>query len=129
MVTISNSQLNLVNGIEIAARKDQVLTKPDPLKAEKDWFKIWEKLKNYLGRIRGAAKIPLSYTIRDHDVVTDEIRGATYTTHTKKIIDIVLLSGEHFAIDNVSLWEIIKSLVIDGFRWSFVKRFDRTMDG
>ncbi|KAI2497147.1 hypothetical protein MHU86_17350 [Fragilaria crotonensis] len=67
--------------IEIAARKDQVPTKPDPLKAEKDWFKFWEKLKNYLGRIRGAAKIPLSYTITDHDVITGEIRSATYSTH------------------------------------------------
>ncbi|KAI2501496.1 hypothetical protein MHU86_12941 [Fragilaria crotonensis] len=83
--------------IEITARKDQIPTKPDPLKAEKEWFKFWEKLKNYPG-----------------------VFG---------IIDIVLLSGEHYAVDNVSLWEIIKSLVIDGFGWSFVKRFDKTMDG
>lgn len=115
--------------IEIAARKDQTPTKPDPLKAEKDWFKFWEKLKNYLGRIRGAAKIPLAYTIRDHDLVTDSIRGETYDTHTKRIMAIVLLSGEHYAVDNVSLWEIVNTLVIDGFGWSFVKKFDRNMDG
>ena len=46
--------------IEVAARKDQAPTKPEPLKQEKDWFKFWEKLKNYLERTRGAAKIPLS---------------------------------------------------------------------
>jgi hypothetical protein len=96
---------------------------------EKDWFKFWEKLKNYLGRVRRAAKISLAYTIRDHDVVTHAIRGDLYNTHTKRIMSIVLLSGEHYVVDNSSLWEIVKTLVIDGFGWSFVKRFDKNMDG
>ena len=41
----------------------------------------------------------------------------------------MLLSGQHFTVDNESIWEIVKSLVIDGFGWSFVKHFDRNMDG
>ena len=57
------------------------------------------------------------------------MREADYDTHTKRVTAIVLLSGEHYAVDNVSLWEIVKSLVIDGFGWSFVKKFDRSMDG
>jgi hypothetical protein len=56
--------------IEAEAKKGQVPTKPDPLKSEKEWFRFWEKFKNYLGRIRGAAKIPLSYVVRDHDEPT-----------------------------------------------------------
>jgi hypothetical protein len=103
------------NELEIAARKDQAPTKPDPLKAEKDWFKFWEKLKNYLGRVRGAAKIPLTYLIRDHDTATEEISNAVYDTHVKKITAIILLSGKHFTVDIVSLWEIVKGLMIDGF--------------
>lgn len=115
--------------IEAAAKKGQVPVRPDPLKTEKDWFKFWEKLKNYLGRVRGAAKVPLLYTVRDHEVPTEAIREAEYDSHSKKVSAIVLLSGQHFAVDNESLWEIVKSLVIDGFGWSFVKRFDRRMDG
>jgi hypothetical protein len=57
------------------------------------------------------------------------MHGAEYGSHTKKITALTLLSGQHFAVDNESVWEVIKSLVIDGFAWSFVKRFDRTMDG
>jgi hypothetical protein len=115
--------------IEVAAKAGQVSTKPDPLKTEKDWFKFWEKLKNYLGRVRGAARLPLIYVAREHDDVTDEIREREYDTHTKEICDIVLLSGQHYEVDNASVWEIIKGLVIDGFGWSFIKRYDKKMDG
>jgi hypothetical protein len=115
--------------IEVTAKAGQTPTRPDPLKTEKEWFKFWEKLKNYLGRVRGAAKLPLVYVVRDHDEVTDKIREREYDTHTRKICSIVLLSGQHYDVDNGSVWEIIKNLVIDGFGWSFVKQFDRTMDG
>ena len=115
--------------IEKAARKDQTPTMSDPLKNEKDWFKFWEKLKNYVGRIRGTAKIPLTYTVRDHNVPTASMLTNTYDTHTMKIIDIVLLLGDHYWVDNMSLSEILKGLVIDGFGWSFVKQYDKKMDG
>jgi hypothetical protein len=125
-VLVQYMSVMCANEIEISARKDQTPIMPDPLKMEKDWFKFWEKLKNYYGRVRGAAKIPLAYTIRDHDDITDLIRNAENDTHTKRIMAIVLLSGEHYAVDNASLWEIIKTLVIDGFGWSFIKRFEKT---
>jgi hypothetical protein len=115
--------------IEVEAKKGQVPTKPDPLKSEKEWFRFWEKFKNYLGRIRGAAKIPLSYIVRDHDEPTAAMQAVEYSSHSKKVAALTLLSGQHFAVDNESVWEVIKTLVIDGFGWSFVKRFDRTMDG
>jgi ribosomal protein L19E len=115
--------------IEVEAKRGQVPTKPDPLRSEKEWFRFWEKLKNYLGRVRGAAKIPLSYVVRDHDEPTAAMRTAEYGSHSKKVTALTLLSGQHFTVDNESVWEVTKTLVIDGFGWSFVKRFDRTMDG
>jgi hypothetical protein len=90
--------------IKIAAKKGQVPTKPDPLKVEKEWFKFWEKLKNYLGRIRGAAKVPLVYIVRNHEEVMEQIRAAEYETHTKKIVATVLFSRQHFTVDNESVW-------------------------
>jgi hypothetical protein len=52
--------LTILPEIEVAAKLGQVPIKPDPLKTEKEWFKFWEKLKNYLGRVRGAARLPLN---------------------------------------------------------------------
>ena len=115
--------------IEVAAKKDKKPMMPDLLKQEKEWFKFCEKLKNYLGQIRGAAKVPLSYVVRDHDEVTNAIRDADYTSHAREIAAIVQLSGEHYKVDNESVWEIVKSVVIDGFGWNYVKRFDKNMDG
>ena len=48
---------------EIDAGKGQEPTKPDAMKATKDWMKWFEKFKNYLGQIRGTARIPLTYII------------------------------------------------------------------
>jgi hypothetical protein len=115
--------------IEISAKKDQRPTVPEVPKHEKDWFKFWEKLRNYLGQVRGAAKVPLSYIVRDHDEVTAAIRNADYDSHTKKVSALLLLSGQHFKVDNESVWEIVKSLVIDGFGWNYIKRYDRSMNG
>ena len=66
--------------IEVAAKAGQVPTKPDLIKPENDWFKFWEKLRNYLGRVRGAARLPLIYVAREHDDVTDENREREYDT-------------------------------------------------
>ena len=90
------SNLMRSDEVEVAARKGQDPTKPDAIKAEKDWFKFWEKFKNYLGRVRGAAKIPLSYIVREHDEVTDGMREEVYENHTKRLIAITILSGEHY---------------------------------
>jgi hypothetical protein len=57
------------------------------------------------------------------------MRGAEYGSHARKDTALILLSGQHFAVDNESVWEIVKGLVIDGFAMSFVKRFDRMMGG
>jgi hypothetical protein len=49
--------------------------------------------------------------------VTLAIRNADYDSHTKKVSATLLLSGQHYKVDNESVWEIVKSLVIDGFGW------------
>ncbi len=85
--------LQRADEIEVAARKEQKPTKPDVLKQEKEWFKFHEKLKNYLGQIRGAAQIPILYVICEHDMPTDAIRNMVYTSHSKKVSAIIDLSG------------------------------------
>ena len=85
------------------------------------WF---EKFKNYLGQIRGAARIPLTYIIRNHLEVNNDLRNAEYGSTLEHLIAITSLNGMHFEIDNKQVWQEVKALVIDGFGWSYIKQFE-----
>jgi hypothetical protein len=82
----------------------------------------------YLGRVKGAALSPLSYLVRDHTEVTDDIRTAEYASVQEKLIATTALSGAHFDLDNRTLYDEYKPLVVDGPGWSFIKRFDKAKD-
>ena len=114
---------------ETDAGKGQEPIKPEALKATKDWMKWFEKFKNYLGQIRGAARIPLTYIIREHLEVENEMRDAEYGSTLERLIAITRLDGMHFDIDNKQVWQKVKSLAIDGFGWSYFKRFEKACDG
>jgi hypothetical protein len=55
------------------ATQDTDIQKPPKLNDLVKWIKFWELFTTYLGQIRGAALTPLTYLIRDHDEVTEEI--------------------------------------------------------
>ena len=99
---------------EMDAAKSQDPSKPEALKATKDWMKWFEKFKNYLGQIRGAARIPLTYIIRNHLDVNNDLRNAEYGSTIERLIAITSLNGMHFEIDNKQVWQEVKALVIDG---------------
>ena len=63
---------------EMDVAKSQDPSTPEALKATKDWRKWFEKFKNYLGQIRGAARIPLTYIIKNHLEVSENLRNAEY---------------------------------------------------
>ena len=79
--------------------------------------------------MRGAALCPLAYLIREHSEVTEEIAEIDFDTDDARLIATTLHSGEHFDIDNVTLYEELKPLVVDGPGWGFIKKFDKTKDG
>ena len=85
------------------------------------WF---EKFKNYLGQIRGGARIPLTDIIRNHLEVNDDLRNAEYRSTLECLIAITCLNRMHFEIDNKQVWQEVKALVIDGFGWSYIKQFE-----
>jgi hypothetical protein len=41
---------------------------------------------------------------------------------------ITVLSGKHYRINNESIWVELKGLVIDGFAWSYIKKFEKSED-
>ena len=113
---------------EMDAAKSQDPSKPEALKATKDWMKWFEKFKNYLGQIRGAARIPLTYIIRNHLEVNDNLRDAEYRSTLECLISITCLNRMHFEIDNKRVWQEVKALVIDGFGWSYIEQFEQLSD-
>ena len=114
------------------AMKGAVPKKPDALTNLTKWDAFWEQWKNYIGQLRGAAKIPLSYIHRDNEEVTDEIReeAEEYIDDEDAVLMMVtVLSGEHFMIDNRRYYVEFKALIADGPGWSFIKTYDTSQDG
>jgi hypothetical protein len=112
-----------------AATEDTEVTKPEKFSDMQKWMKFYELFITYLGRVKGAANIPLTYLVREKGEVTQEIRDAEYETMDDRLIATTVHSGPHFAIDNKTLYDELKPLVMDGPGWSFIKQFDKAKDG
>jgi hypothetical protein len=80
-------------------------------------------------RTRGAAKCPLSYVFREHDVVTNEMHLAAYTDHDERLVNTTNLNGPWYELDNQRVYEEFKVLVLKGPGWSFIKSFDCNKNG
>jgi hypothetical protein len=111
------------------ATEDSDIRKPEKLTDLAKWTKFWELLTTYLGRVKGAALTPLSYLIRENEAVTQEQRDAEYSSVQERLITITALNGTHYELDNRTLYDEFKPLVVDGPGWSFIKKFDRSKDG
>ena len=111
------------------ATEDTEISKPEKLADLARWTKFWELFTTYLGRVKGAALIPLSYLVREHEEVTAEIAAAAYDSVQERLIATTALSGTHYELDNRTLYDTFKPLVVDGPGWSFIKKFDKHKDG
>ncbi len=103
--------------------------KPGELTDLTKWETFWERFKSYLSRIRGAAKCPLTYVIRDQEAVTANDRNAVYEDHDARLVATTLLEGDWFFLDNQRVYDEFKSLVLKGPGWGFIKTYDRRKDG
>jgi hypothetical protein len=111
------------------ATEDTDIRKPEKLSDLAKWTKFWELLTTYLGRVKGAALTPLSYLVREHEEVTPAHHDAEYQSIPERLIATTALNGTHFDLDNRTLYDEFKPLVVDGPGWSFIKKFDRSKDG
>jgi hypothetical protein len=111
------------------ATEDTNIRKPEKLTDLAKWTKFWELLTTYLGRVKGAALTALSYLVRDHEEVTRAHHDAEYQSVQERLIATTALNGTHFNLDNRTLYDEFKPLVVDGPGWSFIKKFDRLKDG
>ena len=89
-------------------------------------MKFWELFTTSLERVKGAALVPFSYLVREHGEVTDDIKDAVYKMTEDRLIATTVHLGNHYNLDNCTLYNKLKPLVIDSPGWSFVQHFDKT---
>lgn len=103
--------------------------RPEELKVIRNWATWWEKWDNYMSQIRGAAHISLRYIYRanfEGELVSD---GQEYEDLDSYLYKSTLLSGQHFKLDNATVYKELKSLVVNGPLWTYVKKFDKAENG
>jgi hypothetical protein len=71
----------------------------------------------------------LSYLIWEHEEVTQEMLDADYASTVNRLVAMTVLKGAHFDLDNHTLFDELKALVVDGPGWAFVRKFDKAKDG
>jgi hypothetical protein len=111
------------------ATEDSEVMKPIAFAEMAKWSKFWELFTTYLGRVRGAAEVPLRYLICEQAEVMDAIWEAAYDSTEERLIATMVHTGSHYALDNRTLYDELKLLVINGPGWGFIKQFDKTKDG
>jgi hypothetical protein len=111
------------------AMKEAEVQKPIELTTLSKWSKFYELFSTFLSRIKGAANTPLSYLIREHEEVTQEMLDADYALTVNRLVATMVLEGAHFDLDNHTLYDELKVLVVDGQGWAFVRKFDKAKDG
>jgi len=110
-------------------KDDDTPKKPKVLDDLARWETFWEEWKTFTGRIRGAAKCPITWIFCDHDMVTQAHHNAAYGDHDYRLIATTVLQGPWFESDNARVYDEFKLLILKGLGWSFVKQYDHTKNG
>jgi hypothetical protein len=118
-----------LDSMPTSATDDEVVDKPKELINLVKWETFWEQWCTYAGRLRGAAKCPLTYIFCEHEQVTNVMYAANYPDHDSSLIATMTFTGPWYEIDNHRIYDEFKALVLKGPGWSFVKTFDHAKDG
>jgi len=109
--------------------EEEDISKPKELFDLSNWEKFWEQWRSYMSRLRGAAKCPLIYVFREHQLVDADMYVVNYNDHDDRLVNTTALTGPWFTLDNQRVYDEFKTLVLKGPGWSFIKSYDRTKNG
>ena len=109
--------------------KDEDTSRPDSLKKLTNRALWNEFFQNYLRQILSAAKIPLIYLTRDEKKTPEVLNPGDFASPTEYLIEATILSGRHFELDNPRFYRKLKSFVVKGEGWSYIKKYEKTQDG
>jgi hypothetical protein len=93
-------------------------------------FPSWQrKLTNYLGDKTGKTGTPLSYVIREDDVVPTAAEIALLATAHERAIMSTNLAGPSYEADNGRVWGLLQELCEGGPAWSFIAKSSNARNG
>jgi hypothetical protein len=115
--------------IQKEAYRDEDPYKPDALKKLSTWALWNESFQNYLQQILSAAKIPLAYILREIEEPDAELTEAQFGTPEQYLAAATVFRGSHYDMDNQRLYRELKSFVVNGEGWTYIKSCERSQDG
>ena len=115
---------------EAQMAKESTATSPPGIMKNLNKFRDWyQGFFVYMRAKRGAARIPLVYVFRDHEIVTAAMRAEIFQTTDEEYIKLFELSGTYYEVDNKTVFNELNALVVGGPLESIVKRYEKKEDG
>ncbi len=105
---------------------DTGIKSPGEFKKDTKWKTFKEGLIAYLNGLKGKHNIPLAYVIRED--AAPQVNQAFQTEH-HRLIAITPLAGVEYDEDNGRVFDILKSLLINGPAWTWMRSYNNTRNG
>jgi hypothetical protein len=96
----------------------------------KNWRAFSDGFHGHCAVTRGTMNLPLVYTLRAHEVPTqEEMRATAHATSDLCLMALVRLDSCEAQRDNTLVWQLLRTLVLDTPAWNYVKQHDATQNG
>ena len=66
---------------------------------------------------------------RDEKETPEVLNPVDFANPTEYLIEATIFRGRHFELDNPRFYRELKSFVVNGEGWSYIKKFERSQDG
>ena len=103
--------------------------KPDTLNSLSKFKLFWDQWTAYMSVSIGAADCSLTYVFRKLELPTPADMTWDGDNMGAMATKVTTLSGFHYRIDNVKVWEELQALVRKGPGWAFIRPFEAKKDG
>jgi len=91
-----------------------------------NWVDWHARLMSYLRTQYGKTHIPLYYVVKENNPTATEL---TTMNEKDKLIHEAPHFGETFAIDNETVWHVLKGLVMGSNGWFWIQQYESTKNG
>ena len=105
---------------------DTGIKAPSEFKKDSKWKTFKESLIAYLNSLKGKHNIPLAYVIREDEKPQP---NQIFQTEHHRLIAITPLLGIEYDKDNGRVFDILKSLLVNGPAWTWMRAFNSTRNG
>jgi hypothetical protein len=111
---------------EAAKSPGDLVKSPENFKKDMKW-RVWkESVITYLHSKIGQASILLVYIIREKDVPP---QGAVYNTVHDQLVNMAILYGAEYNMNNGVVYDLLQSLTLNGPAWSWISGYQQNRDG